>query len=132
MTSEGKLTISKWSYDDESCMGITIEDTSSGLIIAKGTVTMEDFMEALTGLSCVHIDLEVVPDEYRTERFGKNRETRRILLDWEPPDYKSDDGLMEAIEPHLIDGWAVHDRGLKSQQNIHNKHQVILIRYVKK
>ena len=127
---DGKVTISRLSNMKGSGeIEITIEDATSGLLITKATMELGDFAETLTGLGMGDAVIKHAPNQYLIDRIGKERETKRVRLDWQKPYNAEPQDVTPLIEPHLIDGWELFSDGMRSQQN-EPGHVVILRRFV--
>lgn len=126
---DGKITISRMGMQ-KGTGGIefTIEDGASGLIVAKFIMEQGEFAECITGLGMCGMTITLPPNQYIIDRMGKERETKRVRLDWDS--YNGEPKVLEAlIKPHLIDGWELFSDGTSSQQN-QPGHEVVLRRFV--
>lgn len=74
---DGKITISKTTDNrNNKQIRITIEDDASSINFVEGRMSLENFMEALTGLGFVDIDFEV----RGLENIGKTREHKTVEI----------------------------------------------------
>lgn len=75
-TLDVQLTISKRESNDEKYINVNLRDATSGINFAEVKVSLEDFMEALTGLGYVHCKAEV----RGLEHLGKKKERERASV----------------------------------------------------
>lgn len=115
---DGKITISKTTDNrNNKQIRITIEDDTSSINFFEGRMSLENFMEALTGLGFVDIEFAV----RGLENIGKTRERKTVEINLGKTDY---DGLKELAlsEARKLesDGW-VCDGYFGSQSSFYRK-----------
>lgn len=117
------ITISRPSYGtDKKAISICLADRASGIEFFDGEISLEEFSEALTGLSDRSVEAEVRGLEY----IGKKRvtESREILCPLKSYDRKEFEAWLE--ENAQEEGWILSTH-LGSQKSItHNKDDVLL------
>ena len=100
---KGKITISRPTYGDgKKSIEISVKDESSRNTFLTVHIGLEEFAEALTGLSYVDCDLEV-----RALRVvGKTKETKPLKFKMpEGAGGRDSDAAKEACREFVDDGW---------------------------
>jgi hypothetical protein len=130
-----KVTIGRrTNQDNEGSVSISIEDRESGLKVVEVEMSLIDFAQTITGLACCDAEYRFKPSQSTVDNIGKTREIKDIFVG--KVDGVYDRGKRNALinksikdSGELVDGWALHDDGTRSQQNGLN-HKVVLKRFV--
>lgn len=94
---------------------------------------MLEFAECIGGLSHCKGSIRKIVSDKRIRFLGMKKETHRIgiKLPEDVSSYNLKKGeLPELIENAVPDGWMLWDDGLRSQQNNHGYHNIIVYRYI--
>lgn len=121
----GKISVSRSYTRDGTSISIRITDANSRLIIFDGSMTPEDFGNAVTGLSDQDIDFSL----YNSENIGKLMETKIVLMDCNGRSDPRAETICDQAEAENP-GWKADSNPFGSQQPIRGKVKVILRRWV--
>lgn len=112
-TLPGKLTISRIqnTFDPHDLMRIELHDETSGVLVTSVSISMSDFMLALTGLSHVPCEFDFHPEqvgkklELKTEtiNFGNYSQTRYHTVKIRASEYEVDGWVCSLDENQRIE-----------------------------
>ena len=132
MKLNGKLSISRPSYSSgKEAITIKVMDEDAHLRILELEVPLENMMKALTGLSGVACEINMIENE-RFNLLGKELEIKTIFIDC--TDYKIET-VKENAKEFEIDGWKADGYYLESFNHhrcSNGKYEVNFSRYVDK
>ena len=128
----GKLTISKPhnSRNGDKHIRLSLHDDLSGTVVAEVRVSLEDMMEAITGLGHVPCTFEMLSDV-----VGKRCQATTTLVAFKPCYGNEEERLKaarEAIAPHEVDGWIGSPMDVLNHHNqaADGRYRVTFVRYV--
>jgi len=135
MKQKGELTITRrttGSSREEDCMSVEIKDASSGLLIARFSVSLAEMMLALTSLSCRPIEFDYLIKKEGHEKLGMTLETKAVFIE-PPPSYDKDEQLEwvqnRFVESEECSGWELFSDGTRTQQP-GKMHRIVVRRWV--
>ena len=141
----GHLTISRVSSNMRNdFIHIEINDCTSGLIIWRGEMELEDFAKVLTGIAHVKVFHKFVPTKHTVERLGKERIIKHIIItgvnryfdrikDRCKKGEEVDRLTREQFKELFNEGWEILSNGVGTrQEDPNNGWSVVLVKFVDK
>lgn len=109
----GHITVSRSNSHDGDAIHITISDKLSGLQFFDGTMSLEDFGAAVTGLGHCHIEFEA----RGLQNVGKKCETKELVFPCEEGSIYDKSWAEANAQKFADEGWTA-DRHFRSQNSI--------------
>lgn len=130
---KAELRISRPMYGDgKEAIEIAVSCAHSSVKIMTLEVPLSDFTKALTSESVV-VDVQSIISQEGLKLVGKEREVLRLAIDkpeswdWRPT---REQVAGELASLGYLNEWDLWQDGLRTQQNVRGKHNVILCKYV--
>ena len=98
MKHSGKLTVSKPINGTETYINISLKDIDAGIDFVEVKISLEDFMQAITGLAMVPCEFDV----HGIENVGKKIERDVISFEIETNDKEL---AQKEVDNHTPEGW---------------------------